>query len=160
MLVEGGLVDVSQLDRVLELQRERGTRLGTQLLLEGFLSEAQLAGFLSEQLGLPSICSLTEIDPAAPRMLPASVAVRYGLLPVRVVSGGLMVALADPSDEAALAAARRVSGREIFPAVAPELVVAYGIRRFYAPDSDHHPEPESARPQFARDAVGLDALDS
>ena len=139
---------------------KEGTRLGTQLLIAGWLTEAQLASFLSEQLGLPSMHRLDEVDPQAVALLPPNVAVQHRMLPIRLSDGVLEIALADPSDIAALDAAHRATERPIRAVIAPELVVSYGLRRFYRPDPVHEPAPHRAQPQFARATVGLDALGS
>lgn len=158
LLVAQGLIDAAQLGQALRLAKERGTRLGTQLLMAGWIQEADLARFLSEQLGLPSLSRLSEVDPSAPAQLPAAVAVRHAMIAVRRTADGLYVALADPSDEAALVAAHRATGLPILPMVAPELVVAYGVRRFYAPEPEPSPPPRGSGPQFVRDDLGLEVL--
>lgn len=126
-----GLIDDATLGAALARQAERGGRLGTQLLMMGVLDEETLAAFLSRQLRLPALRSLREVEPAAIRALPAAVARELDVLPVRLIAGRLWVAMTDPSDEAALAHARQASGLPVSPMVAPELLVGYGLRRFY-----------------------------
>lgn len=137
LLLEGGLVDEGQLKRALEAQRANGRRLGTNLLMMGALSEKELAEFLSEQLGLPALHDLSEVELCAVTRVPLRIARQHRVLPVRLEGGRLWAALADPSDEAALDAVAAAAGCAVHPIVAPELVVSYGLNRFY----DSVPEP-------------------
>lgn len=153
LLVDKGLIEPAQLKQALAAQAKSGSRLGTQLLMEGWVTEAQLAAFLSEQLGLPAIHCLSEIDPGVVPLFPAHVAIQHCIIPVSLRAGTLRVAIADPSDTAALAAARSAVPYEIQPMVAPELVVSYGVRRFYAPDSPVKFDPAPTGPQFSREVI-------
>ncbi len=153
LLVDGGLIDPAQLEKALAAQAKTGSRLGTQLLMEGWLTEAQLAAFLSEQMGLPAIHCLSAVDPGVVPLFPAEVAIRHCIIPVSLRAGTLSVAIADPSDAAALAAARSAVPYQIQVMVAPELVVSYGVRRFYAPDSAPESDPVPTRPQFSREVI-------
>lgn len=153
LLVDGGLIDEAQLNEALAAQKQAGTRLGTQLLIAGCITEAELAGFLSEQLGLPSFSRLSDVDPAAVRRMPAELALRYCMLPIGFTAAAVRVAMADPSDPHAIAAAQQAVRGPIEVVVAPELVLSYGVRRFYAPDFHYEPDPREVRPQFSRDAT-------
>lgn len=153
LLLDGGLITGAQLEQALALQKTSGTRLGTQLLIAGCVSEEQLADFLSRQLGLPCLHRLSDVDPAAAALLSADVAVEHGALGVAVQDGALKVAMADPSDSQAVAALQRAVGGPVQVMVAPELVVSYGVRKFYAPEATYEPDPGQVSPQFARDTI-------
>ncbi len=153
LLVDGGLITAAQLEQALQAQKTSGTRLGTQLLIAGWVSEEQLADFLSQQLGLPCLHRLADVDPAAAALLSAEVAVQHCVLGVALQQGKLSVAMADPSDSQAVAALQRAVGRPLQVMVAPELVVSYGVRKFYAPEAVYEPDPGQVRPQFARETI-------
>ena len=53
LLIERGLIAVEDLDRALELQKERGDKLGRILVNMGYLAQRDLLNALSAQLGLP-----------------------------------------------------------------------------------------------------------
>jgi hypothetical protein len=54
ILIERGLIAAEDLDRALELQRERkGEKIGKILVDMGYLAQRDLLSALSQQLGLP-----------------------------------------------------------------------------------------------------------
>ena len=53
ILITRGLIGNEDLERALELQRERGDKLGKILVDMGYLAHRDLLAALSEQLGLP-----------------------------------------------------------------------------------------------------------
>jgi type II secretory ATPase GspE/PulE/Tfp pilus assembly ATPase PilB-like protein len=57
--------------------------------------------------------SRVKIDPAWALRLPASLAIRRQVLPVSAVDGSLVVACADPHDDAAIEAVQRFTGRTV-----------------------------------------------
>ena len=68
MLIERGMIEAEDLERALELQRERGDKLGKILVDMGFIAQRDLLAALSEQLGMP----LVAVDGAAARRRPKS----------------------------------------------------------------------------------------
>jgi hypothetical protein len=133
LLVEHGLVTHVQLGDALQAQMVFGGRLGTNLVELGYLSEGQLATFLSEQLGLPSV-SAAEIDAVTKETLAtvgAEVASRYMVFPLSVSGRRLRLAMVDPTDLASVDDIRFKTGLTIQPAVAPEVLVVYALERYY-----------------------------
>ena len=53
MLIERGKIEADDLERALELQRERGDKLGKILVDMGLIAQRDLLAALSDQLGLP-----------------------------------------------------------------------------------------------------------
>lgn len=150
LLLEAGLIDEAALATALARQAKKGGRLGTQLLMAGALKESTLADFLSRQLGVPALSGLAEVELSAVELLPGEIARALQVLPVRVVAGRLWLAMADPSDEAALLNAQKACGVEVSPMVAPELVLSYGIRRFYPTPQSVVPWTEDLVPEYTR----------
>lgn len=152
MLVQAGLVNMSQLNEALEAQKSTGMRLGKQLVALGHVTELQLAQTLSNQLSIPWV-SLDRIEFSHDLLarVPAELADRYTLMPIYVRSvrhqgDTLYVAMEDPTDEVAhqqvSAAAglpvramiaapgdiRRAIDRHYFVELSPEGYVVGGLR--------------------------------
>jgi Type II secretion system (T2SS), protein E, N-terminal domain len=107
LIVEAGLVTPADLEWALEEAAERRRRLGEVLLEEEYVSSEDLIRLLAEQRGMPYLdLSTLDPDPEALRLLPASTARLFRTLPVGFAKGLPIVAVADPTDELALARAR------------------------------------------------------
>jgi MshEN domain len=107
LVVEAGLVTPADLVWALEEAAQRRRRLGEILIEEEFVSRDALVRLLAEQRGMPYV-DLTKVepDPEAARLLPVSTARLFRTLPLGFARGLPVVAVADPTDELALARAR------------------------------------------------------
>src|SRR5207249_688103 len=96
LLVAEGLLTETQLTQALREQQGTNERLGSILVRLSLINEEQLIGFLSRQYRLPSITlSQLEIDPDVVRLVPAHIANKYEVLPVKRLGGSLTLAMAD-----------------------------------------------------------------
>ena len=131
-LAANGAVGRTQLNEAWLQLPESGRSIGRLLVELGAMDERELARELSEHSGVPLI-DLKTVDPEAGalQLLPESVARDNLVVPIRLVGQRLEVAVADPTDEAALYAAMAYSQRELLLRVAPassiqrEIVSAY-----------------------------------
>jgi type IV pilus assembly protein PilB len=141
LLVDKGLITPEQLARVLAEQQHSHEKVGTILVRLGFLTERQLVEVLSEQYGLPTV-DLATLSPSheALRTVPADLARKYSLLPLARVGRVLRVAMADPTDVAAVDALRFVTGLHVELALAPLREIRDALERAYAP-AVSPPEP-------------------
>src|ERR1700751_4315503 len=103
LLVAEGLITEEQLGKALAEQRGSTEKLGSILLKLNYIQEEQLIGFLSRQYGIPSITlSQLDLDSEVLRLIPASVAKKYDVLPIARQGSTLTVAMADPTNLLAL----------------------------------------------------------
>src|SRR5260370_18125532 len=100
LVMKHGMVTEDQLARGLRAQQLYGSRLGTNLVELGFLSEQGLTKFLSAQLGIPAIDSgsLDSIPSDALSALPRPTAEKYRVIPLGFAGRKLRVATPDPTD--------------------------------------------------------------
>ena len=103
LLVAERLITEAQLKQALAEQKGKTEKLGSILARLGFITEEQLIGFLSRQYGIPSI-TLTniDVDTETLRLVPAQIARKYEVLPVKRIGGTLTLAMADPTNVFAL----------------------------------------------------------
>src|SRR5438093_12020990 len=103
VLLKRSLITVEQLDAAIAEQQRNGGRLGAVLGRLGFISEDKLATCLSREYRVPVINPLSaEPSAEALALVPHALAHRNGVLPLSRHGSTLTVAIADPSNLAAL----------------------------------------------------------
>ncbi len=104
LLVSRGLLSRGELVEALNVQREKGGRLGEVLRKMKVLSEEDVTGALAEHLAIEYIRlnDMSSIDVNIARMLPEGIAKRFCLVAVRETEGNVVVAMADPLDVVAI----------------------------------------------------------
>src|SRR5438876_4970135 len=99
MLIERGQIEQGDLDRALELQKERGDKLGKILVDLGFIAMRDVLAALSEQLGVPLVTP-DGAPPAAPEIdgLTSRFLRQCRCYPIAMDDSALTIAMADPLD--------------------------------------------------------------
>src|SRR5438093_1303492 len=132
VLVAQGLITQDGLARAIAAQKGTSERLGSVLLRLNLVAEEQLLGSLSRQYGVPSIAvSQLEIDPEALNLVPAQIAKKHAVLPIKRVGNMLTLAMADPTDVFALDNVAFMTNLQILPLVASEVAIREAIERHY-----------------------------
>ena len=132
MLIERKKIEADELERALELQRERGDKLGKILVDMGLIAQRDVLAALSEQLGIP----LVTVD-GAPAAAPELEGLSHRFLrqnrafPLAVQDSILTLAMADPLDFETVAAVRGFSGLEVQTALAAEQEILDAIEKNY-----------------------------
>lgn len=99
LLMTHGVISKEQLEAALLGQKKTGRKLGRELIESGFLSEDQLADFLSKQLAIPYVDLKTfTLDDATVRRVPETYARRYRVLALADKPDSVMIGMADPTD--------------------------------------------------------------
>ena len=144
--MERGLIAQEDLERALELQRERrGEKLGKILVDMGYLAQRDLLSALSEQLGLP-IAQLgapppgPELEGISARFLRQSL-----IFPISLEEGAITLAMADPLDFETINAVQSSTKLEVRPQFAAEQEILDAIDRYYT---------EGERPSATEFAAG------
>jgi type IV pilus assembly protein PilB len=132
LLVADGLLAKEQLTKALAEQKGSTEKLGSILIRLGFINEEQLIGFLSRQYGVPSITlSQLEIDAEVLKLVPAAIAKKYEVLPVRKMGNSLALAMADPTNVFALDDISFMTNLQVLPLVASQTALRKAIERSY-----------------------------
>ncbi|NWF83465.1 MAG: type II secretion system ATPase GspE [Bryobacteraceae bacterium] len=150
--MERGQLAQDELDRALELQRERGDKLGRILIDLGFVSHRDVIAALSEQLGTPvaRIEGPPAVTPETER-LSARFLRQARALPLRMEGESLVLAMADPLDFETLAAVRSVTGLTPKAELALESEIVEALDRYFG--EEHSESDELTRDE---DAAGAD----
>ncbi len=132
MLIERKKIEAEDLERALELQRERGDKLGKILVDMGLIAQRDVLAALSEQLGIPLV-TVDGAPPAAPELegLSHRFLRQCRAFPLAVQDSALTLAMADPLDFETVAAMRSYSGLEVRPALATEQEILDAIEKHY-----------------------------
>jgi type IV pilus assembly protein PilB len=132
LLVAAQLVSEEQLQRAIIAQKKTGGRLGSILVRMGFLDEAKLLAFLSQQFGMPAVdLSATKVDPGLMKLIPADAIKKYKVVPLKRTGSVVTLAMADPSDVFALDDIKFLTGYTIEPVVASESSIVSAIQAAY-----------------------------
>jgi len=132
ILIQRKLITEEDLERALELQKERGDKIGKTLVDMGFIAMRDVLAALSEQLGVPlvSIDSpplvSAETEALSPRFLRQS-----RCLPMSREDNTITLAMADPLDVKTIAAVRHCTGLKISTVLAPEQEIIDAIDKYY-----------------------------
>jgi general secretion pathway protein E len=132
ILLERGKIAPDELERALELQRERGDKLGKIVVDMGLIAHRDVLAALSDQLGLP----LVTVD-GAPPVAPEIEGLSHRFLrqckayPIALADSKLTVAMADPLDFETVAALQAFSGLDIVTVLASEQEILDSIDRHY-----------------------------
>ncbi|HEY3438627.1 MAG TPA: ATPase, T2SS/T4P/T4SS family [Actinotalea sp.] len=137
ILLDEGLVTEGQLMAALDEQAVRGESLGRVLVEIGMLSEAQLVRALAAQVGMDFV-ELADfpIDRNAVALVPGSLCRRYTVLPISLLEGSVVLAMADPGNVLAVDDVRTLSGLPVRTVVATHDDLTVAIDRFCRADDE------------------------
>jgi len=155
-LVSKGVLDPSDLERALRIQKEKGERLGKILLKEGLVPGDTLYRELASQMGVDYIEEIPhhDMDLDLIKDLPIQFAKRYRLLPYDRKNEAILVACADPLNFYALDDLRQLIGAQVLPALATEDAVMEAINEVY----DRAAESAQRAMDGLNDEKGLESL--
>ena len=132
LLVREGLITREQLERALQEQRQNGTRVGYNLVKLGFIQETELTKMLARQYKMPAVdLSKFEVDPRIAKLIPADLAIKHLVLPLKRDGRTLTVAMADPTNLGVLDDLKFITRYDIFPVIGGEFTLKSAIEKLY-----------------------------
>ncbi len=132
LLVADGLLTAEQLKKALAEQKGSPEKIGSVLVRLNFVNEDQLIGFLSRQYGVPSITlAQLDIESDVLKLVPAPIARKYEVIPVRKMGNSLALAMADPTNVFALDDISFMTNLQVLPLVASQTAIRKAIDRNY-----------------------------
>ncbi|MGI8790615.1 MAG: PilT/PilU family type 4a pilus ATPase [Actinomycetota bacterium] len=144
ILIEEGLVDQANLELALAEEARSGKSAWKVLLEQGQVTERDLLRARAAQIGLDfSDLSKEQPDADALALVPEEVLRRLIALPMSVLDGALVIAMADPRNHLAVEELAQVSGKQIVPSVAYRADLSAAIDRAFS--EPKLPPPPSQR---------------
>src|SRR5712671_4653870 len=156
ILVARRLLEPEDVERALELQKERGDKLGKILIDLGFIASRDLLSALSEQLGVP-LAAVDQPPPVAPEIdgLSPRFMRQCRFIPIRVEDSTIAIAMADPLDFETIAAVRGFSGLKVATALAAEQEILDAIDKYYGEAEKQTTDSEIESTQAGEDLEHL-----
>ena len=97
LLLERGIINESQLEKALKLQKEKGGLIGQILVTLGFAKEEEIAQALTVQYGFPYLpLECYDINAEAIRLIPENVSMQYNLVAIDKIGDLLTIAMSNP----------------------------------------------------------------
>jgi type IV pilus assembly protein PilB len=135
ILLKSQQITKVQLERALDMQKEKGVPLRRVLIDEGIIAEEVLLSLFSEQLYIPTL-RLTKFrfDVEVVNLIPEQMAKLYNAIPLSKIGSTLTVAMSDPLNIFALDDLSNFTGCNIDIVLSPEEEIVHAI------DSQYHKE--------------------
>src|SRR5271170_3008044 len=135
-LMARGRLDAVHRDRVLALRRERGESESVIITRLGMIDERDMAECLAEFLDIPlATCADYPPSRCGPSGLTPEFIARAQALPLKQTDDGLVLAMADPTDDYTLKAVRLASGGAVLPWAAVPSELKTALARLYGDDT-------------------------
>ena len=151
LLMKEGLISKEQLDRALQEQKASGTRVGYNLVKLGFIQETELTKMLARQYRMPAVdLSKFEVDPKIAKLIPADLATKHLVLPLKKDGRTLTVAMADPTNLGIIEDLKFITRYDIFPVIAGEFTLRNAIEK-------HYESSDMQMSNLMKEIEGLDA---
>ena len=131
-LLSAGLLSREQLDRALAISRANHRPLAAVLTAEGMISERALLPVLAEHHGMECVELADEpTDESAAKSVSAKLASHYGIVPLRLASGVLTIAVSDPLEMAGAEDIETNLGFHVERVLASREDIREALRRLY-----------------------------
>jgi len=132
ILLREGLVTREQLAQALAEQKNSKHRLGYVLVKLGLVQELEITKVLARQYRMPAVdLSRFEVDPKIIKLVPADMATKSVVLPLKREGRTLTVAMADPTDLGLLEDLKFITRFDLFPVIAGEYTLRNLIEKYY-----------------------------
>ncbi len=135
ILFNNKLITQEQLDKALEVQKEKGGRLSDIIIDLKFIKENEPISVLSEGLGLPLIdLKRFKIDYEIVKIIPVDIARHYQIIPISKMGDTITLAMADPLNIFAIDHVKALTGYKINPIISSSQDIMQTIQLSY-PDA-------------------------
>jgi len=155
ILLKSKRLQAEQIEKALQIQKQKGIPLKCVLVEQDFISEEELLSLLSSQLYIP-ILHLTKykFDPEIIKFIPEHIARQYCLIPLSRMGNNLTVAMSDPLNIFALDDLRTLTGCNI------DIVLSSQDEILRAIDTQYHLEFKDMQQIIDFTQQGLEAKEA
>jgi type IV pilus assembly protein PilB len=139
MLIREGLLTKETLAKALQEQASSpGLRLGLIVVKMGLVPETEVVRMLARQFRMPAIdLSRFEVDTRLLKLIPAELATKHTVLPLKRDGRQLTVAIADPTAMSVVEDLKFITRYDIVPVLAGEYSMRAAIEKHYEANEIH-----------------------
>ena len=131
-LLRDGTISREQLDRARQEAKQNSSSLNYALVKLGFIAEVDLTKIIARNSRMPAVdLSKFEVDPKIIKLVPADVAAKHLVLPLKRDGRTLTVAISDPTNLGILEDLKFITRYDIFPVLAGEFTLRTVIDKHY-----------------------------
>jgi type IV pilus assembly protein PilB len=131
-LVESEKISKDELDKALQLQKDKGLGLDKILIERGLINEKDLLVLLVRELNIPFInLSKYKIDPELKKIVPEKIARQYHIVPLSALEYSLTLAVADPLNVFLVDDLKNITGKDIDLVMSTESEITKVLDSFY-----------------------------
>ncbi len=133
LLVKEGLLTREQLAKALQEQSQTpGQRIGLTVVKMGMVPETEVVRMLARQYRMPAVdLSRFEVDTRLLKLIPAELASKHTVLPLKRDGRQLTVAIADPTAMGVVDDLKFITRYDIIPVLAGEYSMRMAIEKYY-----------------------------
>ncbi len=151
VLIEKQIITAEQLSQAEALREKQGLGLEQALTEVGIVSSDDIQAIYNDFFQIRALkLEDVEIDPEAVRHIPAAIAHKYHLIPVRRNGGALAVAMAEPTNPEAFTAMRAATDFEIHPFLSRYDAIEHALFLHYGEPPARGGERGDSEPDEAR----------
>lgn len=137
LFVREGLITEEQLKEGLASSVTEGHRIGYALVHLGFVQEEELTRMLARQYRVPAVdLDKVSVDEKILKLIPAAVALKHMVLPLRRVGRMLTVAMTNPTDFSAIDDLKFITKLEIEPVIVGEYTLKKHLDEYFGSTAD------------------------
>jgi type IV pilus assembly protein PilB len=139
LLVKEGLISRENLAKALQEQSANpGQRLGLTVVKMGLIPETEVVRMLARQYRMPAVdLSRFEVDTRLLKLIPAELASKHTVLPLKRDGRQLTVAIADPTAMSVVDDLKFITRYDIVPVLAGEYSMRSAIEKHYEANEIH-----------------------
>lgn len=132
LLIERGVIGAKQLEKALEIQKEKGGLIGEVLVELGFAKEEDIAHALTAQYGFPYLpLKNYDIDSEIVKLVPQQVANQYCLIPIDKIGNSLTIAMSNPLNVQAIEDIELLTKCKVQTFVSTTSDIREAIKKYY-----------------------------
>lgn len=133
LLLESGRVTTQDLKMAYDKQIKTGQRLEEILVEDNIITEKEILKIMENYLGIRHFeLEKVVIDPDTARSIPEALANKYGLIPINIENGRIVVAMTNPLNLFAIDDVKLVTGYEVEPVIASKDDIKKAIEKLYS----------------------------
>lgn len=132
LLIERGVINQTQLQEVLALQKSKGKLFGEILVELKYATEEDIAQALTAQYGFPYLpLANYEIDPEVIKTVPVNVCKQFCLIPIDKIGKSLTLAMSNPLNVQAAEDVELLTGCTVQAFVSTTTDITNAINKYY-----------------------------